>query len=452
MNDTRNVEWMSVNDIIPYNKNPRKNEKAVAKVAKSIKEFGFNQPIVVDKDRVIVVGHTRLKGALHLGMDKVPVMYMPDSVSDEKVQAYRIADNKLNELAEWDNDLLLEEIMDLNNTLDDIELTGFDTDDIQTMLDNALMSEEEKENQLPYLKEIAKTQTGDVWVCGEHRVVCGDSTDPANWEILLEGEKMKCVFTSPPYNMGGSAGSGLYDEYNDNKGSAEYLQFNRNIVDSLKPYLKGFLFYNISYNANCRWEFIDVLADIKEKLKFLELIVWRKLPHGTPVGGNRMIRRDYEDIAVYADEETYEDVEWYAVMGTHKEQAFVKRTAHKMANLWEVSVWGGIHEDNHSAAFPVELPLRGIKLTTHKNDIVGDPFGGTGTTMISCEKSDRRARLIEMSPIYVDMIVERWQRYTGKKAYRQSDNKLYDDVHSVEGDQLQATFNLDRMDISDAFK
>ena len=445
------IQWLDINELTPYEKNPRDNTKAIKRVADSIREFGFNQPIVVDKDNVVVVGHTRLKASKMLKLTSVPVLYMDDDVDDAKIKAYRIADNKLNEYASWDESLLGSELSDLFNELDDIEMTGFDKDEAQSILDKMLLSEEEKENMIPPLKEYAKTVNGDIWVCGDHRVLCGSSLDPANWELLLEGRNINCCFTSPPYNMGGSAGNGLYDEYNDNKGSEEYIQFNSDIIDALKPYLKGFLFYNISYNLKSRWEFIDVLADIKTKLKFLELIVWRKKVSMPPGLSNDILKRDYEDIGMYSSEDAYEDIDWIVLLGSEKQQGYVKKTNKKISNVWEIDP-SGSQEENHRAAFPVDLPWRGIKMTTRKNEVVADPFGGTGTTMIAAEKGDRSSVIIELSPVYTDMIVERWQAYTGKQAVRLSDGKLYDEVENDASSTFEATFDLDRMDISDAIK
>jgi len=413
---TNQLNEVAIDSIKPYENKPRKNQTAVNQIARSIKEFGFNQPIVVDANNVIVVGHTRWKAAKQLNLSTVPVLKLPADMNQERIDAYRIADNKLNELSSWDDEKLYGEIRKLYDKEFDLTLTGFTDDELQFYIDKGVLTEAERENHIPELNAQPKTSKGDVWILGEHKLICGDSTDTDNWRAILDGEQLNCVFTSPPYNLGDAKGKGLYDDYNDNKGSEEYLQFNRSIISAIKPHLKGFLFYNISYNLNSRWEFIDVLADIKNQLKFLELIVWRKnqaMPTGT---SQQILRRDYEDVAVYSSDDAYEDIEWLALLGSEKSQAYVRKTNKKISNHWEISV-AGTQVDKHKACYPVALPERGITMTTKKNEIVGDPFGGTGTTMIACEKLDRKARLIELSPMYCDIAVRRWEEYTGNSAY-----------------------------------
>lgn len=428
------IEQVSVDLIKPYAKNPRKNKAAVETVKASLKEFGFKQPIVVDKDMTIVVGHTRYAAAKELDYREVPVV-IADELTEAQIRAYRIMDNRSNENAAWDDELLAEEMRSLEGELD-LLLTGFSEDQIRFMLDESMRTEDERDNHVPEVKKTVRTRTGDIWIMGRHRLVCGSATDPIAWNKACNEQTAKLVFTSPPYNMGG----GLYDEYSDNKASDEYIDFNNQVVECALMNLKGFLMYNISYNKNARFEFIDVLYNIKKKMKFIELVVWRKHTN-LPNPSNTTLNRKYEDIGVFSTDEDWEDIEWYSCHTTEKTWAFNRKTKHKITNLWEIDN-KNVQENNHKAAFPVELPGRGIRLCTASDDLVVDPFGGTGTTLIAAEKYNRRAALIELSPVYCDLIIERWQNYTGQAAER-VDGVKWNDINYTEMDNLEKVFGLE---------
>lgn len=415
------VEQLKLSDIKPYDRNPRKNDRAVETVMTSIKEFGFQQPIVVDKNNVIVVGHTRFRAAKKLNLKTVPVL-IADQLNEDQIRAYRIMDNKSNEFAEWDLDLLLAEMKELDGRID-MMLTGFREDEFQYMSDDSMRTEDEKDNSTPPLTTgDVITEQGDIWHLGDHRVICGSSTDPKVWASLMLDKTARLVFTSPPYNMGAK----LYDEYSDDKGSEEYIQFNLDVIDCALKHLQGFIFWNISYNKNSRSEFIDVLYQIKKKAKFLELICWKK--NSAIVQGSSLdsLTRGYEDIAVYSTDDCYEDLDWISINTNVKNYNYNRKFKNKITNFWEIDN-KNVQEDNHRAAFPVELPGRGIKMVTKNGDIVVDPFGGTGTTLIACEKYNRVGYLIELSPVYCDMIIQRWCDYTGKEAIRLQDGKKFNE-------------------------
>jgi site-specific DNA-methyltransferase (adenine-specific) len=415
------VEQIKISDIKPYDRNPRKNDRAVETVMTSIKEFGFQQPIVVDKNNIIVVGHTRFRAAKKLNLKTVPVL-IADQLNEDQIRAYRIMDNKSNEFAEWDLDLLLAEMKELDGRID-MMLTGFREDEFQYMSDDSMRTEDEKDNSTPPLTTgDVITEQGDIWHLGDHRLICGSSTDPTVWASLMLDKTARLVFTSPPYNMGAK----LYDEYSDDKGSEEYIQFNLDVIDCALKHLQGFIFWNISYNKNSRSEFIDVLYQIKKKAKFLELICWKK--NSAIVQGSSLdsLTRGYEDIAVYSTDDCYEDLDWISINTNVKNYNYNRKFKNKITNFWEIDN-KNVQEDNHRAAFPVELPGRGIKMVTKNGDIVVDPFGGTGTTLIACEKYNRVGYLIELSPVYCDMIIQRWCDYTGKEAIRLQDGRKFNE-------------------------
>ena len=401
-----NIINIELKKIKQYEKNPRKNDEAVGPVAESIKEFGFKSPIIVDKDNVIVAGHTRYKAAKRLKLKEVPCI-VADDLTEEQIRAFRLADNKVGEIAEWDFDLLN---MELESISFDMSSFGFN-----------ILNEEEKEieeddydleEKLKNIKE-PKSKYGDIYQLGNHRLMCGDSTKEEDVHKLMNGNKAKCIFTSPPYNMA----SNLYETYTDNLKSKEYINFNMNVVNLWCKHLKGFLFWNISYNKNSRWEFIEIIYKIIKEtgLKFMELIVWDK-GHGMPIVSKDMLTRQYEDILMVGDEDSISnDMELYYLGTTDKKAYFNKKKGKGITNYWRITT-GGTQLKNHQACFPIGLPAQAIELTTNENDIVCDCFGGSGTTLMACEQLNRKCFMMEYDPKYVDVIIDRWETLTGEKA------------------------------------
>ena len=203
------VKTIKIDEIIPYVRNPRQNKDAIAKVSASLKEFGWQQPIVVDKDMVVIAGHTRLEAARTLGMDKVPVQIAED-LTDAQVKAYRIADNRVSQEAEWDLDLLKLELADLDNLDYDLLLTGFDDDELNGMLIEAVEEGFTDEDDVPELPDEPVSVLGDIWTLGNHRLMCGDSTSVDDFDKLMDGHKSDMIFTDPPYGMsyGGGRAAG----------------------------------------------------------------------------------------------------------------------------------------------------------------------------------------------------------------------------------------------------
>ena len=405
MREQLNIQTIEITQLKPYENNPRNNENAVDKVAESIKQFGFKVPLVIDKDFVIVAGHTRFKAAEQLGLNKVPCI-VADDLTDEQIRAYRLADNKVAEFSEWDFDLLAEEL----DALEDWDMSefGFEIDENLTAPD-----EPQEDNYEVELPEEPKAKLGDVYKLGDHRLMCGDSTSEKDIKKLFGEERAKCLFTSPPYNMA----SDLYESYNDNLESKKYIDFNLKVVNLWLEHLKGYLFWNISYNKNTRWEFIEIIYKIVKYsgLKFMELIVWDK-GHGMPISSKDMLTRQYEDILLMGDEDNIRrDLELYYLGTTETKGYFNKKKGKGITNYWRVTT-GNTQLKNHKACFPVELPFKAINLTTNENDIVADPFGGSGTTLIACEQLKRKCYMMELDPKYVDVIIDRWETLTGQKA------------------------------------
>lgn len=403
-----NIIDININDIKEYENNPRHNENAVKPVANSIKEFGFKVPIILDKDNVIVAGHTRLKAAKQLGLEKVPCL-IADDLTEEQVNAFRLADNKVGEIAEWDFTKLEEELMNINN----IDMSAFNFDiSVDDIVDNETINQFDVESNLEEIVE-PKTKKGYIYKLGNHRLMCGSSSNRDDVNKLIGEDTIKTIFSSPPYNMNKK----MYNSYEDNLASEEYIKFNLDVVNLYKEHLKGYLFWNISYNKNARWEFIDIMHRIVKNtgLLFLELIVWNK-KKAMPLKGE-MLKRQYEDILLVSDKDTYEnEIDLYVCSKNTSKVVFNKKVQQKISNYWELTVDSNTQLNNHKACFPVELPKKAINLTTEKGDIVCDPFGGSGTTLIAAELLDRKCLMMELDPVYCDIIVKRWEELTGRKA------------------------------------
>ena len=397
------IEILPAADLVPYARNSRTHDDAqVAQIAASIKEFGFTNPILIDEDGGIIAGHGRLSAARKLGIDEVPCLRL-GHLTDAQKRAYVIADNRLALNAGWDEEMLKVEFAELGDLGFDLELTGFDAKEIDAFLADPLEAGLTDDDAVPEVPEEPTTKLGDVWQLGRHRLMCGDSTSIDAVDRLMDGGKADMVFTSPPYNADTKAGQGdifnkkksvkLYaDGYSDNLPSDEYIDFAKAVLEICFASTDGFIFWNVSYNAKSRFEYI---AQINDRLPFLvEQICWKK-SSTIPFKGSLM--RDWEPVYVFS---------------TNKQPLAVKSVS---SNFWEVSNTGAQTKE-HKACFPVELVERGINVVAVNSNLVFDPFGGSGTTLIACEKTGREARLMELDPKYCDVIIKRWEDYTGETA------------------------------------
>ena len=378
-----NIQEIEISKISPYKDNPRINEDAVEVVSKSLSEFGFQQPLVLDKDMSVVVGHTRLLAAKKLGLSSVPCL-VADKLSEEQIKAYRIMDNKSAEFAQWNYGLLSKEIADLLESDYDLELTGFSEEELAALdldLDTEFVEEgNTDEDQVPDLPSEPVTKLGDLWQLGNHRLLCGDSTDILNVESLLDGNKADLLFTDPPYNVAFNGRSGKFDVIkNDNLTDQEFSNF----IDSFLSILK--LLEINTYYICCNWAFYGIL---QTKLKPKACIVWAKNVFGLGKG----YRHQHEFILF---------------------DGFIDSSITNESDLWKISRYVAY---KHPTQKPVELSERAIKNSTRKNNIVLDLFGGSGSTLLACEKTERKSRLLELDPKYCDVIIQRWQDYTGKDA------------------------------------
>lgn len=360
-------------DIKPYEKNPRKNDSAVDAVANSIREFGFKVPVVIDKDGVIVCGHTRYKAAKKLKLDTVPCV-IADDLTDEQIKAYRLADNKVSELAEWDIDLLGEEL----DGIFDIDMSDFGFD---------LSDEEEEteiiEDEVPQeVEPVAKM--GDIWQLGRHRLMCGNSLEQTDIDKLLNGNRCELTFTDPPYQLD-TQGGGILKKANSMK------QIKENGVDSFDP---SKLLLQSDTNIFCHNKplikaYIELAEDNNQPY---DLCFYKKV--GTIPNYKGHLMTDCEYIAVIGKQDPNK--------GLPKE-------------IYSKCYVGRKDSDNElSYSKPVELCAKYIKLYARQN--VLDLFGGSGSTLIACEQLDKNCFMMELDPHYVDVIIARWEKFTGQKA------------------------------------
>lgn len=413
-----NIQIIELKKLKRAEYNPRKKlkpeDEEYKKLKKSIVEFGYVVPIIVNSDYTVIGGHQGLTVLEDLRYEKIECNVLNLSKVQEK--ALNLALNKIDGI--WDYGKLENVLAELKEKDFDLDVTGFDEEEIENMLDESIDLKDDNFELEKELKQIEKpiVKLGDIWILGKHRLMCGDSTNKDDVEKLMKNDVAKCIFTSPPYNMS----SKMYENYEDNLESRKYIDFNLNVVKLWINYLKGFLFWNISYNKNSRWEFIEILYKIVKEtgLKFMELIVWDK-GHGMPITSKEMLTRQYEDILMVGNEDAIsEDMELYCLGTTDKKAYFNKKTGKGISNYWRIST-GNTQLDNHKACFPLELPIKAIKLTTNRDDIVVDCFGGSGTTLIAAEKTDRKCYTMELDPVYCDVIIKRWEKLTGKKAEKE---------------------------------
>ncbi len=404
------LERWPVAKLLPYVRNARTHsEDQIAQIAASIVEFGFTAPILAGSDGMIVAGHGRLAAARKLGLTSVPVVVL-DHLSPTQRRALVIADNKIAENAGWDEALLRIELAALQEDEFDLALTGFDADELLEILagEETTTEGQTDEDAAPQVPEISVSQPGDVWLLGKHRLLCGDATDPASYAALLGNERVAMIWQDPPYNV--DYANSPKDKQrgthrpilNDNLGAGFY-DF---LLAAFQPALAkcdGAVYIAMSSSE------LDTLQSAFRAAggKWSTFIIWAK---NTFTLGRADYQRQYEPI-LYG---------WPEGAKRHwcgdRDQG----------DVWQIKK--PAKNDLHPTMKPVELVERAIRNSSCPGDVVLDPFGGSGTTLIAAEKSGRQARLIELDPKYVDVIIRRWQDWTGEKATRQTDGVAFDAV------------------------
>ena len=370
---------LKLSEIVPYENNARKNDKAVKDVAESIKQCGYIAPIIVDENNVILAGHTRYKALKKLGYKEITVRKI-SGLTDEQKRKYRLLDNKTNELADWDFEKLKDEIDGLDFSEFDIDWgIEEDTETIIVIEDSPIEIDNTHE---------PITKLGDIWQLGEHRLMCGDSTDALNINLLMDGKTADMIFTDPPYGY----------EYQSNmrtkskkfdvlKNDDKILEF----MPAIKDICKGFIFICTTWKVLDKW-----LPLFNKYYDLTNMIIWDK--GGGGIGDlEHTFSTDYEIILCSNNG--------------------AKITGKRIGSVWNVP------KDNasdyvHATQKPVKLSAIAIENTTNKNGVVLDIFSGSGSTLIACEQLNRKCYCMELDPKYCDVIIKRWETFTGKEAIK----------------------------------
>ena len=400
------VERWKVDRLIPYIRNARTHtDEQVAQVAASIAEFGWTNPILVGADGVIIAGHARLLAARKLRMTEVPVIVL-DHLTESQRRALVLADNRLALDAGWDEEMLRVELESIRDDGFDLELLGFTDVELEDLLQDTedAHSGNTDEDAVPETPETAVTVPGDVWILGEHRLLCGDSTQLEAVEKVMAGSLADMVFTDPPYNVNyGPAQKGKKRKIaNDNLG-AGFEQFLRDACGNMLAVTKGAIYICMSSSE------LHTLQRVFTEAggHWSTFVIWAK---NTFTLGRSDYQRQYEPILYGWKDGT--DHFWCG--------------ARDQGDVWFIKK--PVSNDLHPTMKPVELVERALRNSTKSRDTVLDPFGGSGTTLIACERSGRQARLIELEAKYCDVIIRRWQEYSGKQAALESDKRVFKDV------------------------
>jgi len=424
------IELRKLSDIKPYPGNPRHNENAIEAVAASLREFGFRQPIVVDAEGVIVVGHTRFQAAQKLGLEKVPVHFATD-LTPEQIRAYRIADNKSAEFSEWNLELLPIELSAIQESGYDLGLLGFDQDELAKLFDGGIKAGECDPDEVPAPPDDAITQPGDLWILGEHRLLCGDSSKPEDVDRLLDGAPIHLVNTDPPYNVkveprsNNAIAAGLSSFETTHHQKLDVVRH----PEKAKP-----------TNKKLRAKDRPLANDFVSDEAFAELLrAWFKnLSRVLQPGRAAYIWGGYANIANYPPALKDACLYFSQTIIWDKEHPVLTRKDFMGAHEWCFYCWreGAAHQFfgpnnatdlwrvkkvnpqsmEHLTQKPVELAVRAIQYSSRPAENLLDLFGGSGSSLIAAEQTGRKAYLMEIDPLYCDVIADRFQRFSGKPA------------------------------------
>jgi DNA modification methylase len=388
------IELWQIEKLVFYARNPRKNDAAVDRMCASIREFGFKIPVLARSDGEVVDGHLRLKAAKKLGIAEVPVI-LCDEWTPAQVKAFRLMVNRSVAWAEWDDDLLSLELLDLKGLDFDLSLTGFDARELDAFLAGEGATEGlTDEDAVPELPETPTSRLGDLWILGDHRLLVGDATHADAVARLMAGAPADLVFTDPPYNVS-------YEGYTEDRltikgdrmSDAEFKQFLEAAFRSYRSVVKPGASMYVCHSSSWQREFQNALESASFEVRCQ--IIWAKNTFAWGFG-----RYKFQHEPLFYAHIAGEKDPWYGDKSQSTLWAEKKPAANRI----------------HPTAKPVELVERALLNSSKAGDVVADLFGGSGSTLIGCERRGRHARLMEIDPKYCDVIVQRWQEFTGKQA------------------------------------
>jgi DNA modification methylase len=404
------IESWSTESLLPYVRNARTHSpEQISQIAASIVEFGFTNPILAGSDKIIVAGHGRLLAAQKLGLTEVPVVVL-DHLTPAQRKALIIADNKIAENAGWDEELLRTELQALIDEGFNLDLTGFDPDE----LDEIFVAEESTiegitdEDETPEISELEISRPGDVWILGDHRLVCGDATEASSYDLLLAGDRVQMIWSDLPYNVNyaNNAKDKLRGKHrpilNDNLGDGFY-QFVYDALSLMVPACDGAIYIAMSSSE------LDTLQSAFRAAggKWSTFIIWAK---NTFTLGRADYQRQYEPI----------------LYGWPEGSSHHWCGDRNQGDVWNIKK--PARNDLHPTMKPVELVERSIRNSSRNGDIVLDCFGGSGSTLIAAEKTARRCFMMELDPKYCDVIIRRWQEFTGREAISEDGSRVFNEL------------------------
>lgn len=408
------VETWPIDRLVPYARNPRKNDEQVPRMKAAIKEFGFRIPIVAKSDGTVVDGHLRLKAAQELGLESVPVA-LADELTDTQIKAFRLLANQSANWASWDNDLLKLELEELELDGFDIDLIGFDEDILPQDTETEGLTDPD---EVPEIEAESVTQDGDIWILGNHRLMCGDSTDAGSVALLMDGEKADMVFTDPPYNVDYASKNDFLNAVDKgNRNQTPIENDSKKTDEEVGEEIWRPAFQNMAdFSNDCCSMFCTMPQGGAHMMMMMMManaswqvkheIIWLKNNH---VLGRADYNYKHEPIL-------------YGWKKTHKFYGGGK---------FSTSVWE-FPKPNvsklHPTMKPVELIENALLDGSKKGDIVIDLFGGSGSTLMACERQGRKCRMMELTTNYCDVIIKRWQDFTGKDAILERTGQTFNEM------------------------
>ena len=423
-----NIEYLAISDLKPNPRNARlHSQRQLHQIAASITEFGFNVPVLIDSDKVIIAGHGRVEAARKLGMETVPVLRI-DHLTNEQKRAFALADNKIALNSTWDLENLQLDMKELS-ALDlnfDLEITGFETAEIDLLIDGATApTKADPSDIIPEKQAEAVSRLGDLWLLGDHKLICADACDKASYVELMDGEPARVVFTDPPYNVPidghvGGLGAVKHREFKMASGEmspAEFEQFLRTVFGNMAGVSVNGAVHFICMDWRHLAEVMGAAQGVYSGLK--NLCVWNK----SNAGMGSFYRSKHELVFV-----------WKSGTAAHINNFELGQHGRHRANVWDyegVNTMRAGRLDElamHPTVKPVLMVADAIKDCSKRGGLVLDPFCGSGTILIAAEKSGRRARAIELDPTYVDVAIRRWEQYTGKTAVLALWGDTFDEV------------------------
>lgn len=427
------INSLPLDRLKPYARNARRHsDKQIDLIARSIREFGFNNPVLIDRDRAIVAGHGRFEAARRLDLKTVPTVLL-EHLTEAQIKAYRIADNRIAELSDWDDEVLRLEIVDLSDLeiagdLDfELSLTGFDTPQLDIIIGGTGGDERQADRETveePGDGSVAVARSGEVWELGHHRLLCGDALEASAHDRLMGNETARMIFTDPPYNvpinghvrMGEGSGHRDFAMGVGEMSDAQFQDFLRAVLrESAAKVMEGGLCM-----ICMDWRHVAELitAGKAEGLSLINLCVWNK----TNGGMGSLYRSKHELVCIFKKGDA-----------RHVNNVELGRHGRYRTNVWDYAGVNTFRKGreadlvDHPTVKPTALVADAIRDVSHRGELVLDPFCGSGATLLAAEKAGRVARAIELDPLYVDVAIRRWQDLTGKQAVLVSSGETFAD-------------------------